>query len=180
MPIGRVEHAVPVNGVRAFPDCSESASAISGTCSCISGHDRRPAAGRSAARKCVWAASLPEGDGAAGQRRRKMAAPEERELTAEQTEKLLQFQVLCRGHGPAPPPLGYCRPALGLGAQVGPARRESGCTGVPGPGWARGEEGVPRVRCPGEGGGVRCGTPLGIPRLCQSGASLRAVPWVLR
>lgn len=26
-----------------------------------------------------------------------MAAPEERELTAEQTEKLLQFQVPCRG-----------------------------------------------------------------------------------
>lgn len=58
-----------------------------------------------------------------------MAAPEERELTAEQTEKLLQFQVLYRGHGPAPPPPGYCRLALLLGAQAGSARGESGRTG---------------------------------------------------
>lgn len=68
-----------------------------------------------------------------------MAAPEERELTAEQTEKLLQFQVpRCGGSvldggsggggaGPASPALGVCRPPPGWGkrrslrAEAGPA-----------------------------------------------------------
>lgn len=82
-----------------------------------------------------------------------MAAPEERELTAEQTEKLLQFQVRRAGHPAAvPPPPGPIGPQPGRGQRAGPAR--SGCGGA-GPGPSRGRSVLAALRRPpGPGGAV--------------------------
>lgn len=82
-----------------------------------------------------------------------MAAPEERELTAEQTEKLLQFQVRRAGHTAAVlPPPGPIAPQPGRGRRAGPAR--SGCGGA-GPGPSRGRSLLAAVRRPpGPGGAV--------------------------
>ncbi|XP_074865534.1 FAS-associated factor 2 isoform X2 [Carettochelys insculpta] len=99
-------------GERAFPDAPECGSGISGWRSAVSGWPREAAVSDASGQSDKRGASAPlprrrQGGSAGGVLRQfrrvterrvrgssKMAAPEERELTAEQTEKLLQFQDL--------------------------------------------------------------------------------------
>lgn len=96
-----------------------------------------------------------------------MAAPEERELTAEQTEKLLQFQVLCRGARACPAAAGILPACSAAGGSGGLCPGRVRLYGVPARAGlrARGERAafVPRR---GRGCAVRDsrGTPLGIVR----------------